>query len=150
MIIPYWDETFLSGRNPGQHDAAVEDCYEAGIFTEFMEQRGPGHTVGSVKIYEKGFLDYKEDIQKALDALDFQNDPEAFEKQNQLRGMSIACDAVMVLERDMQNTQENLRRKRPTKRERQSFYRSQPTVTWYRLTSRRHSGRQSRCTGSYI
>ena len=54
------------------------------------------------------------------------------------------------LERDMQNTQENLRRKRPTKRERQSFYRSQPTVTWYRLTSHRHSGRQSRCTGSYI
>ena len=36
-----------------------KDAYEAGIFTEFMEQRGPGHTVGSAKLYEKGYLDYQ-------------------------------------------------------------------------------------------
>ena len=127
-----------------------KDCYEAGIFTEFMEQRGPGHTVGSVKIYEKGFLDYKEDIQKALEALDFQNDPEAFEKQNQLRGMSIACDAVMVLGKRYAEYARELAEKETDEKRKADFYRSQPTVTWYRLTSRRHSGRQSRCTGSYI
>ena len=54
-------------------------AYEAGLFTEFMEQRGPGHTVGSVKIYEKGFLDYKQDIQEAIDRLDYFHDPEALD-----------------------------------------------------------------------
>ena len=96
-IIPFWKGRTMRERLLASMTPEWNDCYAAGMFTEFMEQRGPGHTVGSVKIYEKGFLDYKEDIQKALEALDFQNDPEAFEKQNQLRGMSIACDAVMVL-----------------------------------------------------
>lgn len=73
------------------------DCYESGIFTEFMEQRGPGHTVGSQKIYTKGFLDYQKDIQDAMDKLDFLNDPEALDKQNELKAMSIACDAIMIL-----------------------------------------------------
>ena len=74
-----------------------KDCYAAGIFTEFMEQRGPGHTVGSFKLYEKGFLDYKADIQASIDSLDYFNDTEAFEKRNQLRGMAKACDAIMLL-----------------------------------------------------
>ena len=30
----------------------------------------------------KGFLDYKKDIQKALDSLDFLTDPEALDKKN--------------------------------------------------------------------
>ena len=74
-----------------------KDCYAAGIFTEFMEQRGPGHTVGSFKLYEKGFLDYKADIQASIDSLDYFHDTEAFEKRNQLRGMAKACDAIMLL-----------------------------------------------------
>ena len=40
------------------------DAYEAGMFTEFMEQRAPGHTVLDDKIYRKGMLDFKQDIQK--------------------------------------------------------------------------------------
>ena len=77
--------------------AQWKDCYAAGIFTEFMEQRGPGHTVGSFKLYEKGFLDYKADIQASIDSLDYFHDTEAFEKRNQLRGMAKACDAIMLL-----------------------------------------------------
>ncbi|MCK7532821.1 MAG: hypothetical protein MZV63_18195 [Marinilabiliales bacterium] len=38
------------------------DAYEAGLFTEFMEQRAPGHTVLDGKIYRKGMLDFKRDI----------------------------------------------------------------------------------------
>ena len=29
-------------------------AYEAGVFTEFMEQRAPGHTVLDDKIYRRG------------------------------------------------------------------------------------------------
>ena len=32
-------------------------AYEAGIFTEFMEQRAPGHTVLDDKIYHKGLVE---------------------------------------------------------------------------------------------
>ena len=72
-----------------------KDCYEAGIFTEFMEQRAPGHTVADGKMYQKGFLDFKKEIEDALNSLDFLNDLEACEKQDQLRAMSICCDAII-------------------------------------------------------
>ena len=41
---------------------AWKDAYEAGIFTEFMEQRAPGHTVLGDVIYRKGLLDLQADI----------------------------------------------------------------------------------------
>ncbi|MCB6574816.1 formate C-acetyltransferase/glycerol dehydratase family glycyl radical enzyme, partial [Phascolarctobacterium faecium] len=47
--------------------------------------------------YEKGFLDYKQDIQEAIDRLDYFHDPEALDKKNELEGMKIACDAIMIL-----------------------------------------------------
>ena len=62
-----------------------------------MEQRGPGHTVGSEKIYLKGFEDRKKEIKASMKNLDFMNDPEAMDKQNELNAMLIDCDAIMVL-----------------------------------------------------
>lgn len=97
VMIPYWDKRSMRNKILRQMTPEWKDAYEAGLFTEFMEQRGPGHTVGSVKIYEKGFLDYKEDIQAAIDKLDFMNDKEALDKKNELEGMKIACDAIMIL-----------------------------------------------------
>ena len=73
------------------------DAYEAGIFTEFMEQRGPGHTVGSENIFKKGYMDYKADIEEALEKIDYMNDPESLDKRNQLRAMAICCDAICIL-----------------------------------------------------
>ena len=55
------------------------DAYDAGIFTEFMEQRAPGHTVLDDKIYRKGLLDFKREIAEAIDALD------CFERPRRLR-----------------------------------------------------------------
>lgn len=97
VMIPYWDKRSMRNKLLRQMTPEWKDAYEAGIFTEFMEQRGPGHTVGSVKIYEKGFMDYKGDIQKSLDSLDFMNDTEALDKKNELEGMKLACDAIMIL-----------------------------------------------------
>lgn len=96
-IIPYWEKRSIRKKIIDNMTPQWKSAYEAGIFTEFMEQRGPGHTVGSVKIYEKGFLDYQKDIEEAIAALDFASDREAFEKRNQLRAMSTACDAIMIL-----------------------------------------------------
>ncbi len=97
VIIPYWEKRSTRHRIIENMTPEWKACYGAGIWTEFMEQRGPGHTVGSFKIYEKGFLDYKADIEASLAKLDFFNDPEAFAKRNQLRAMAKDCDAIMIL-----------------------------------------------------
>ena len=97
MIIPFWEKRSMRKKILDSMTDEWKQAYAAGIFTEFMEQRGPGHTVGSSKAYEKGYLDYKADIQAALDKLDYLNDPEAIDKRNQLNAMSICCDAIMIL-----------------------------------------------------
>ena len=63
-----------------------KDAYEAGIFTEFMEQRAPGHTVLGDMIYRKGLLDLKAEVDAALARLDFFNDPQAYDKEQELQG----------------------------------------------------------------
>lgn len=97
VMIPYWEKRSIRHKILRAMSPQWKAAYECGIFTEFMEQRGPGHTVGSAKIYEKGFLDYKKDIQEAIDHLDYLNDSEAYDKKNELEGMKIACDAIMIL-----------------------------------------------------
>jgi len=95
-VIPYWEnrsirQSILRHMSPEWHA-----CYENGIFTEFMEQRGPGHTVLDVKIYTKGFLDFQADIQSAIDKLDFLQDPQAYARKIQLEAMKIACEAIIL------------------------------------------------------
>lgn len=96
-IIPYWENRSIRHRILGALPEEWHNAYAAGIFTEFMEQRGPGHTVCSDKIYNKGFADYKKDIADAIAKLDYINDPEAYKRREQLSGMSIACDAIITL-----------------------------------------------------
>ena len=96
VIIPYWQGRAIRDHIMSQMTPEWKDCYEAGIFTEFMEQRSPGHTVCDGKIYKKGLLDFKADIRTALDSIDFVHDMEAFNKAEELKAMDIACDAVMI------------------------------------------------------
>lgn len=96
-IIPYWEERSIRHKILDHMTPEWKQAYNAGMFTEFMEQRGPGHTVGSENIYKKGFLEHKEDIKKALEALDYIHDPEALDKEAELKGMDIACDAIILL-----------------------------------------------------
>ena len=99
-IIPYWEDRSMRRRILDSMPQEWRDAYGAGIFTEFMEQRGPGHTVGSAKLYEKGYLDYQEDIRAALAKLDYAGaDPEVLNRRDQLNAMLIACDAIMILGR---------------------------------------------------
>jgi len=74
---------------------AWKDAYAAGIFTEFMEQRGPGHTTLDDKIYRRGILDFKRDIAQQLESLDYLSDPEAYAKQEQLKAMALAADGII-------------------------------------------------------
>ncbi len=96
-IIPYWEKRSIRHKILMHMTPEWKRAYGAGIFTEFMEQRGPGHTVGSENIYTRGFLDHKRDIKDRLDRLDYFNDPEAMNKEAELKGMDIACDAILLL-----------------------------------------------------
>ena len=96
-IIPFWEKRSIRHKILQNMRQEWKDAYAAGLFTEFMEQRGPGHTVGSEKIYRKGFLDYKQDIIDARNNLDYLHDKEALDKKAQLNAMEICCDAIMIL-----------------------------------------------------
>ncbi len=96
IIIPYWHNKSMRHKILSNMSQEWKKCYEAGIFTEFMEQRAPGHTVADDKIYKKGFLDFKKDIEESINNLDFFNDEEALDKKQQLEAMLISCDAIMI------------------------------------------------------
>ena len=96
-IIPYWSGRSMREKILAAMTPEWNDCYSAGMFTEFMEQRGPGHTCGGEQNFKVGYLEYKEKIKKTMDALDFMNDPEATDKMEELKAMDIACDAVIIL-----------------------------------------------------
>ncbi|HEX2907537.1 MAG TPA: pyruvate formate lyase family protein, partial [Phototrophicaceae bacterium] len=82
-------------------------AYEAGIFTEFMEQRSPGHTVLDDKIYRRGMLDFIAAIDEALAALDYLTDRDAYRRQEQLKAMRITAAAIIhFAERHAQKAQE--------------------------------------------
>jgi formate C-acetyltransferase len=95
-VIPYWHPRSLRDRMMPLLDDEWHAAYAAGVFTEFMEQRAPGHTVLDDKIYSKGMLGFKAVIARARAALDIAADPTALDKREQLKAMDIACDALIV------------------------------------------------------
>ncbi len=95
-VIPFWEGKTIRERIFNHVPIEWSRAYEAGLFTEFMEQRAPGHTCLDGKIYQKGMIDFKKEIQDQLDKLDFLNDAEATDKKEQLEGMKISCDAAIV------------------------------------------------------
>ena len=96
-IIPYWTGRSMREKLLSRMTPEWQECYHAGMFTEFMEQRGPGHTCGGEQVFTTGYMDYKEKIKKTMDELDYINDPEALNKCEELKAMDIACDAVIIL-----------------------------------------------------
>ena len=95
-VEPYWRGRCMRDKLFERMPEAWNKLYEAGTFTEFGEQRALGHTSLDNTIYHKGALDMKKEIAEARAKLDFINDPEATAKDEQLQGMDISCDAVII------------------------------------------------------
>jgi formate C-acetyltransferase len=94
-VIPFW-----SGRSMRDKvfEAMTPEWYaafEVGVFTEFMEQRAPGHAVLDDKIYKHGFNNFKKRIKEKLETLDYHSDPEAYAKREELKAMEVAADALI-------------------------------------------------------
>ncbi|MCP4664342.1 MAG: formate C-acetyltransferase/glycerol dehydratase family glycyl radical enzyme, partial [bacterium] len=98
-IIPFWRDRTMRERILAEMAPEWTAAYEAGVFTEFMEQRAPGHTVMDGKLYRKGFLDFIAEIDRRLGELDDLNDPDAFSKRQQLRAMKACAEAIITFGR---------------------------------------------------
>ena len=93
-ILPYWRGRSMRDRVFRHVPDPWRRAYEAGVFTEFMEQRAPGHTALDGAIYRKGMLDYRAEIEARRARLDYRTDPDAGRKDEQLQAMAIACEAI--------------------------------------------------------
>ncbi len=95
-IIPFWKgksnrEIIMNNLFPEWKAA-----YDAGMFTEFQEQRAPGHTVLGYKIYKTGFLQIIKEINQAKQAIDLLNDPGSLDKLDELNAMETASKAIIA------------------------------------------------------
>jgi pyruvate formate-lyase/glycerol dehydratase family glycyl radical enzyme len=94
-IIPFWQGKSMRDLIFREMTEEWKAAYEAGIFTEFMEQRAPGHTVLDDKIYRQGMLDFQQAIERSLGGLDYLNDPQAYAKQEELKAMHVCAGALI-------------------------------------------------------
>lgn len=94
-FIPFWTGKSMRELIFNEMTEEWKAAYQGGIFTEFMEQRSPGHTVLDDKIYSKGMVDFQAEIDVRMAKLDYLNDAQAYEKQEELRAMHIAAGAII-------------------------------------------------------
>jgi len=94
-IVPFWSKRSLREMMFKRLPDRWKDAYSAGVFTEFLEQRAPGHTVLGKKIYNKGLDDIKKEINEEPNKINYLDDPESLGKSEELKAMMISCDAVI-------------------------------------------------------
>jgi formate C-acetyltransferase len=95
-IIPFWKGHSNRDRIMERMTPEWINAYKAGIFTEFQEQRAPGHTVLGYKMFHTGFLDLKKEIAESAAGIDYFSDPYASDRNEELKAMDIACDAIIM------------------------------------------------------
>jgi pyruvate formate-lyase/glycerol dehydratase family glycyl radical enzyme len=95
-VSPFWQGQTMRERILAGMSDAWKAAYEAGVFTEFMEQRAPGHTVLGDKIYKLGLNDLRGEIATLRAGLDRYCDDEALAKDEQLQAMDIAAEALLI------------------------------------------------------
>jgi formate C-acetyltransferase len=116
-IIPFWRGRSIRDIIFDKMSDEWKAAYEAGVFTEFLEQRAPGHTVLGDKIYKKGLLDLQEEIKTKMQDLDLLNDPTAYKKMEELEAMEIAADAlILYAKRHSKTAMELAKREKDLKR----------------------------------
>lgn len=95
-IIPYWKGKTQRDRVFESLPQEWHDAYAAGVFTEFQEQRAPGHTVGGQKLFLRGMDDVKAEIMQEFKSIPASDKPDDFHRREQLSAMYIAADAIAL------------------------------------------------------
>ena len=96
VIIPTWEGKTNRDRIFRSMTEAWKEAYRAGVFTEFQEQRAPGHTVLGDKIYRMGMKEIIGHVRESMLDLNTLEDPQAYEKKEELRAMEICAQALIM------------------------------------------------------
>ncbi|MFC6314807.1 trans-4-hydroxy-L-proline dehydratase [Lapidilactobacillus achengensis] len=96
-IIPYWHDRALMTRMNQLLPEEWHKLFDAGLYTEFLMQRGPGHTVADGKIYQTGYLDFMARIDAELAQIDYLGDQRALQRRDELQGMRLVCEGMIIL-----------------------------------------------------
>jgi formate C-acetyltransferase len=129
-VIPYWKGRTLRERSLEALPDEWHDAYSAGIFTEFMEQRAPGHTVADGKLYRKGLADFRGEIAAVVEDLDGVDDEESRARRAQLEAMDIAADAAIVFARRHAALAREMAASEPDERRRDELERIAEVCEW--------------------
>jgi trans-4-hydroxy-L-proline dehydratase len=90
-IIPFWRGRTMREKIFARMEVPWLESFLAGVFTEFMEQRSPGHTVLDGKIYMKGIREFRADIAESLQKLDAHET----RRMEELKAMDICAEAIV-------------------------------------------------------
>ena len=94
-IIPFWNKKSIREIIFSNMSPEWKTAYEIGVFTEFMEQRSPGHTSGGERIFRMGLLDIKKEIKKKIEEIS-QNNSKKYGEIDELKAMEIVADALII------------------------------------------------------
>ncbi|HOO42520.1 MAG TPA: glycyl radical protein [Bacteroidales bacterium] len=95
-IIPFWKGKTLREQIFAVLPADWSMMYKSGLFTEFAEQRAPGHTALDGKIYTNGMNDFRRRIAGVLSRLTTSDDQDTLRQKEMLQAMDIACEALVI------------------------------------------------------
>ncbi|OPL18737.1 MAG: glycyl radical enzyme [Candidatus Aegiribacteria sp. MLS_C] len=90
-IIPFWKGISMRDRIFEGMSSEWLECYGAGVFTEFMEQRSPGHTVLGGSIYSMGMEDIRRSIARAMEEAGGDR-----KRRLQLTAMDMCAESLML------------------------------------------------------
>ncbi len=96
-VIPFWRGKSLREKVFAAMTSEWQAAFDAGVFTEFMEQRAPGHAILDDKIYHSGLRDIQARIAKARERFRVSDLADRDQRVAELEAMDIACDAVIRL-----------------------------------------------------
>lgn len=94
-IIPFWFGKTQRDRIFSNMTENWKDAYSSGVFTEFQEQRAPGHTVAGKKVFQKGMLEFIEEIEKHTEFRKDRTNSETNLKKEELEAMKIAAHGMI-------------------------------------------------------
>lgn len=95
IIIPFWKDKTTRDIIFSQLSNDWKEAYGAGVFTEFQEQRAPGHTAGGKRVFRCGMLDHIAQANEVLNSLNGDNSAEAQGKRDELQAMIIVAQTMI-------------------------------------------------------
>ncbi|MDO8896965.1 MAG: pyruvate formate lyase family protein, partial [Bacteroidales bacterium] len=93
-IIPFWKGKTQRDRVFQALNNQWKEAYAAGVFTEFQEQRAPGHTVAGKDLFTKGMFEIIEEIQQTLSSMERKGI--SMDRYEELLAMEITAEAIMT------------------------------------------------------